>query len=47
MSFDSTVDTDHDEKLYEEYLLWCRANDLRPSPSGYQVWQGDLDITHG
>ena len=35
---------DIDEKLWEEYLSWCRANSTWPDTKGFYVWQEDQDL---
>lgn len=35
---------DIDERLYEYYLLDCRANEVKPSLSDFMVWQQEQDF---
>lgn len=35
---------DIDERLYEYYLLDCRANEVKPSLSDFMVWQQEQGL---
>lgn len=34
---------DFQEVQWNEYLMWCRANEATPTLSDFLVWQSDYD----